>query len=79
MLSFKLKDTVCFVRSRTFEKGLSDFNRVTTAIFRKTIPKGNPKILRYWECKSFDEELNSKKKQMKKKKPETLQHFKMSL
>ena len=71
-----------FMRSETFENDLSDFHKVTTAILRKTIAKGNPKTILYRDYKLFDqnrlnEELNPKMK--KKRKTLTFQHFKIFL
>ena len=61
-----------FMRSETFENGVSDFHKVTTAILRKTIAKGNPKTIIYRDYKLFDqnrfnEELNPKMNKKKEK------------
>ena len=55
------------INIKTFTKPLKkacliNVHRITTTILRKTIPKGNPKTIRYREYKSFDEELTSTKK-----------------
>ena len=36
-----------FMRSGTFESGLSEFDKVTNTILRKTIATGNPKTILY--------------------------------
>ena len=43
-----------FMKSATFETGLSDHHKLTTAILGKTISKGNSKKMFYREHKRFD-------------------------
>ena len=42
-----------FVKSTTFETGMSDFNKLTTTILRKTISKGSAKNIFYRDHKVF--------------------------
>ena len=58
------------MRSGNSQSSLSDFRRVISTIFRKTIPQGNPKTIFYRNYNSFDqkkfsEDMNSKVKKMK--------------
>ena len=43
-----------FMKSTTFETGLSDYHKLITTILRKTISKGNSKKLFYRDYKRFD-------------------------
>ena len=43
-----------FMKSTTFETGMSDFHKLTTTILRKTISKGNAKKIFYRHYKAFD-------------------------
>ena len=43
-----------FMKSTTFETGMSDFHKLTTTILRKTISKGNAKKIFYRDYKAFD-------------------------
>ena len=43
-----------FVRSGTFESGLSDFHKVTTTILRKTTPKSKLNTILYRDYRSFE-------------------------
>ena len=42
-----------FMKSSTFESGLSDFHKFTTTILKKTISKGNSEKIFYRNYKSF--------------------------
>ena len=44
-----------FVKSATFETGLSDHHKLITTILRKTIGKGNSKKMFYRDYKRFDQ------------------------
>ena len=44
-----------FMKSATFETGLSDHHRLITTILRKTISKGNSKKMFYRDYKRFDQ------------------------
>ena len=44
-----------FMKSATFETGLSDHHKLITAILRKTISKGNSKKMFYRDYKRFDQ------------------------
>ena len=43
-----------FMKSTTFETGMSDFHKLTTTISRNTISKGNAKKIFYRDYKAFD-------------------------
>ena len=43
-----------FMKSTTFETGMSDFHKLTTTILRKTISKGNAKKIFCRDYKAFD-------------------------
>ena len=43
------------MKSTTFETGMSDFHKLTTTTLRKTISKGNTKIIFYRDYKAFDQ------------------------
>ena len=44
-----------FMKSTTFEPGMSDFYKLTTIILRKAISKGNAKKVFYRDDKAFDQ------------------------
>ena len=44
-----------FMKSTTFETGLSDHHKLITTILRKTISKSNSKKMFYRDCKRFDQ------------------------
>ena len=44
-----------FMKSATFETGLSDHHKLTTTTLRKTISKGNSKKMFYRDYKRFDQ------------------------
>ena len=46
-----------FMKSSTFETGLSDFHKLTTTIMKKNFEKGNPRILYYRNYKNFDKNI----------------------
>ena len=43
-----------YMKSTTFETGMSDFHKLTATILRKTISKGNAKKIFYRDYKAFD-------------------------
>ena len=49
-----------FMRSATFETGLSHHHKLTTTILRKTVSKGNSKKIFYRNYKRFETELKLK-------------------
>ena len=49
-----------FMKSATFETGLSDHHKLTTTILRKTISKGNSKKMFYRDYKRFDQKKKLK-------------------
>ena len=45
-----------FMKSSTFETGISDYHKMITTIFKTTFSKGKPKVIKYRCFKSFDKE-----------------------
>ena len=45
------------MRYTTFENGMSNFHKLTTTIFRKTISKGNAKKIFCKDYKAFDHNI----------------------
>ena len=43
------------MKSSAYERGLSDFHKLTTTILRKSITKGNPRNILYRDYKIFDQ------------------------
>ena len=54
-----------FMKSTTFETGLSDHHKLITTILRKTISKGNSKIMFYRDYKRFDQKKFENKLKLK--------------
>ena len=48
---------VLFMKSTTFETGISDFHKLTTTISRKTISKGNANKISYRNDKALTKTL----------------------
>ena len=44
-----------FMKSSAYESGLSDYNKLSTTILRKSITRGNPRNILYMDHKVFDQ------------------------